>query len=792
MKNFSLTAIGLALLALASAASAQSTSDIGKITVTGEGDKLGTGLLIDEDTPKAKSTVTKAQIEKMRPSSNPYQNLSLLPGVNSSSYDATGLFGGNMRVRGFNSDQMGFTINGAPVNDSGSFSVFPQEYSDSENLCEIFITQGATDTEAPHIGASGGNVGLSTCGASDTAGGKVSVSAGQLSFGRVFLRGDTGKIGNFKGFLSASQAKVNKWKGEGKADRNHIDAGAEYVVANVKLSGSLLYNKAVTNNFRTLTLGELATYGFNADFATSPPQHQTPVAGVGQTEAAPPFPANASPAYYGYSLNPFENYLITTKANIQINPALRLDIEPYYWYGYGTGGTQQTTVTEGLGANRLHGGIGDVNGDGDALDKVLVYRGSVTKTNRPGVTVKASYTLDNQRILGGVWFERARHRQTAPATTIDNNGNIGDLWLRSDASLLHYADGALYQNRDVLTISTGKSAFVTDTIDLLNSKLQLVPGLSWRSIQRDFTNYASSGSNAAVTTTANFSTAAPYQISKTYSQVLPSLAASYQVSPEVQGFASISKNFKAPGNFEYFNLANGVTIVNGVGTAASIAPLTVDAETSVNLDAGVRYKTDLFKASATAFLVKFKNRIASGFDPVTASTHDYNVGDSTVKGLELEAGTAPYKGFSAYVSVTYTRSTIDNDIPATSTTFYPTSGVQFPDTPKGMAALSLQYSQGPFLANLAGKYTSRRLITLVGDQSLPGFTTIDLNAAYQLPVLGPFKKPVVRLNVSNLTNKEYLLANAGSGSSISINAANNPSVYGGAPRFTSLTLGSDF
>ncbi len=284
MKKFPLTAIGLALAALASAASAQSTSDIGKITVTGEGDKLGTGLMIDEDTPKAKSTVTKAQIEKMRPTSNPYQNLALLPGVNSSSYDGTGLFGGNLRVRGFNSDQMGFTINGAPVNDSGNFAVYPQEYTDSENLCEIFITQGATDTEAPHVGASGGNVGLSTCAPSDKAGGKVSVSVGQLSFGRMFLRGDTGKIGNFKGFLSASKATADKWKGMGKADRDHIDAAAEYTIANVKLSGSMLWNKAVNNNLRSLTLAQLATEGYNADFSTVLPQHTPGVNGTKQTE----------------------------------------------------------------------------------------------------------------------------------------------------------------------------------------------------------------------------------------------------------------------------------------------------------------------------------------------------------------------------------------------------------------------------------------------------------------------------------------------------------------------------
>ena len=149
MKTFPLHAITLALLALTGAAQAQQSSNVDKITVTGEGDKLGAGLMVDEDAPKARSTVTKAVIDKERPGSNPFQALTYLPGVNASSLDATGLFGGNLRVRGFNSDQMGFTINGAPVNDSGNFAVYPQEYTDSENLCEIFITQGATDTEAP-------------------------------------------------------------------------------------------------------------------------------------------------------------------------------------------------------------------------------------------------------------------------------------------------------------------------------------------------------------------------------------------------------------------------------------------------------------------------------------------------------------------------------------------------------------------------------------------------------------------------------------------------------------------
>ena len=787
MRTFTLNVVALAMLAMLGAARAQTTTELNKVTVTGEGDKLGTGLLMDEDAPKARSSVTKAQLEKTRSSGNPFQALALLPGVNSSSFDATGLFGGNLRVRGFNSDQMGFTINGAPVNDSGSFSVFPQEYVDSENLCSLYITQGAPDTDAPHVGASGGNVGIQSCAPEDVQRTRIALSGGQLGYFRGFARVDTGKMGGFKGFVSISDSRVDKWKGPGKADRKHLDAGAEYDLGSGnKLSASLLYNRAITNNFQSFNRAGWAANGYFADFSSVIPQHATPVAGTKQTDT------NPSPAYYGYALNPFENYLLSGKATFALNDRLRLDVNPYFWYGYGTGGVQQTTLSESSSGTSVHGGIADINGDGDRLDTVLVYRGSLTQTYRPGVTTSLTYVVDNHKINGGVWFEQARHRQTQPAVTVGNDGGVTDIWL--GGNLLKYNDGSTYQGRNQNTVSTGESVFVQDTVDLLAAKLQVTPAFSYRRIKREFDNYANSGTAGSGASAG--SSGVDYSVDKTYGAALPSLAVSYQATDRLQVFSSLAKNFKAPGNFEYQSLATGVTYANGVGTSTGSLPLTVKQETSINLDVGARYKGDLFRASATAFYNKFKDRIASSFDPIQQITHDFNVGDSTTKGLELEAGTVPIAGFSAYGSLTYTKSTLDSDMPASATTFYPTAGKQFPDTPKGMAALSLQYANGPYLINVAGKYTTSRFLTLTNDVAIPAFTTFDLNAAWKLPTPSGtgFKNPIIRLNVSNIFNKQYFMANAGSGSNITIvgSATGAPFYYAGAPRFTSLTFQVDY
>ncbi len=120
--KFQLTQISILVSALflAAGANAQSTTDVGTIQVQGAPGGADTGLIQQEESPRARSSVNRKSIENQNPVNNPYQVINLLPGVSQFSQDGTGLFGGSLRIRGFNSDQLGFTINGAPVNDSGS------------------------------------------------------------------------------------------------------------------------------------------------------------------------------------------------------------------------------------------------------------------------------------------------------------------------------------------------------------------------------------------------------------------------------------------------------------------------------------------------------------------------------------------------------------------------------------------------------------------------------------------------------------------------------------------------
>ncbi|NBY68066.1 MAG: TonB-dependent receptor, partial [Betaproteobacteria bacterium] len=509
---------------------AQQGTDVGKINVEGLPGATDSGLITQEETPKARSSVNRAYLDKLNPSANAFQAIDLLPGVNAFSSDATGLFGGGIRVRGFAGDQMGLTINGAPVNDSGNFAVYPQEYTDSENLCEVFVTQGSTDTDAPHVGASGGNLGMVTCSPKDKFGMRAAMSSGQLKYQRAFARIDTGKFGpsDTKAFVSYSKTTANKFKGPGGADREHIDLAAEArPSADVFLSASVLYNNAINNNIRALNNAQIAQYGRNFDFSSVVPQHLTPVAGTAQSEVSP------ADGFYKYNVNPFRNYLFTSKAEFKVNKDLTVSAEPYYWYGYGTGGSQLQLLSEG-GTGTLATRVKDINGDGDTLDKVMTYGSSVTETNRPGVTFKANYRVDNHNVNAGYWTERAVHRQTGPRVTFDNAGNPSSVWLDKTSAYLLRGDGLPYQARDWKTISTGSSLFVQDSISLMQDKLSLQVGVRNSSIDRDFINYANAGTYGVGRADLD------YEIKRTYSKVLPSFGAKFNLDNEKSVFFNVA------------------------------------------------------------------------------------------------------------------------------------------------------------------------------------------------------------------------------------------------------------
>ena len=752
---------------------------IGTIVITGQGDKLGAGQLLKEDATKARSTVTRAATEKDRATGNSFQAMSLMPGVNTYSHDATGLFGGSISVRGFTADQMGVTINGVPVNDSGSYSVFPQEYSDQENLCIQTLAPGAPDVESPHIGSSGGSLGIISCDPEDKKRVRFAYTLGGLSLKRAFVRADSGRFANnmAKVFLSYSHSSADKWKGPGRAERDHIDAAFSLDInPNARIVGSILYNKAINNNLFSMSLAQLRANGYRYDFSPVFPGHVTPVTGTAQVDA------NPNPQFYKLAINPFENAIASVSASFRLSENTNLKVQPYFWYGYGTGGVQQRLQAENgflNNAGTAVNGTVDLNGDGDTLDRVIVANSSVTRTRRPGITAELSHALGNHQLKLGIWYERAEHRQTGPAVKVDNNGNF-DPWLRENTIVR--PSGLPYQSRDWLTISPAYQVYAADTFNFDNDKGTLTVGLRAPHITRTFTNWASEAGGNSLNS---------YTFQKSFATLLPQAGLRYNFSKEQQVFANIGKNFRAAPNFAFAPTNGNITVTAGV----PVLTTQIEPETAIATDIGYRYQGKAVTASVTFFNVDFKNRQSNAFDPDTLKNVYTNAGKTTKRGLEFEGGTALMGGLSGYLSATVQEDKMKNDLRVSATQVLPTTGKTYTLLPKYMAGASLQYASGPLYMRLKAKYTGKQWATLMNDEEVPSYTLMDFDAGYKFADMGMLKSPLVRFNISNLGNAGYRNPSSGSVTNavaVGTRTAQTVFYYMGAPRLASVTFSADF
>jgi iron complex outermembrane receptor protein len=775
--RLSMIALACQLACLGITANAQEASDTtatavpkkAEVIITGK--KIGMGLMVTEDAPKARSTITAEELEKQRPTGNAYEALEMLPSVNSYNMDATGLFGGGLTLRGFNSDQIGATINGVPVNDSGSFSVYPQEYVDQENTCSEFVTQGSTDVDSPQVGATGGNFGIVTCNPENDKRVRVMQTFGQLNMYKTFVRYDTGLAADkrSKAFISVSHAQADKWKGKGGANRDHLDAGFNYDWDRFNyVHATLLWNEANNNNINNLLLKEIQQNGYYYDTSSVFAGHATPTKGKADVDAT------QTPPYYGLSRNPFRNAIFSATAKFRLNENTDLKIVPYYWFGFGNGGIQQRVQKESTGF--LNSATGkttaavDLNGDGDTLDTVIVASASVTRTQRPGVTASVTYTMGDHTILGGVWYEKATHRQTGPMVAVDNNGGF-DPYLQDNQIMR--PDGTPFESRDWKTVSTAYQAFLQDTFVTLEDKATFNFGLRTPYIKRDVTNFASEGN-----------TFGTYRLEKTYHTPLPQLGARYRLTADDQLFASVAKNMKAPPNFVFGNAGTNVQFVNG----AAVLKGDVQAETSVNTDIGYRHQDSKYIATLTVFDVNFKNRQATAFDEVSQASSYTNVGDVRNRGFEIEANNMPIHGWAFYGSIGYQKSEIKNDLRTSATASLATSGKEMPNTPRWKGGLSAEYSDGAFYVRAKARATSQQQATLLNDETAPGYTTFGLDGGYTFENFGLIKRPKLQWNISNITNKQYRNP---SSTSVTNSTGTNVRYYLGAPRFASVTLSVD-
>ena len=134
-------------------ATKRAVQQLSTVEVKAQSLALGGGLMSVQEAPKAVSTISRDAIVKSAPGATFVQAIASIPGAVTATDDFTGLNDGTASIRGYTLDEIGVTVNGAPINDSGNYKIYPTEYGDTENMGDITVQQGYPDNDMPIPGA---------------------------------------------------------------------------------------------------------------------------------------------------------------------------------------------------------------------------------------------------------------------------------------------------------------------------------------------------------------------------------------------------------------------------------------------------------------------------------------------------------------------------------------------------------------------------------------------------------------------------------------------------------------
>ncbi len=718
MKKQLFAGVAFAALIIPGASFAQSSGTIAaeEIIVTGSRGPKGVEGVQLPDSPKARTVLTNEFLSTQGPGQSVLQSINVVPSVNFTNNDPFGSSGGNVRIRGFDGNRISLTFDGLPLNDTGNYAIFSGQQLDPEIIEQVNVNQGTTDVDSPTAASSGGTINYRSLTPSEEFGATVVGTYGGTQsyrkFHRVLALIQTGDIfgTGIRGFVSASRAFNEKWKGVGDINKQQYNAKLYYKFNGndfIALAGH--YNRNRNFAYRTnLTLAQanidLADNGRfdfdNNDRCDRPlasaarPEDELnvaqPTTGTPNNPAGTPFALdNSCTNYAGLRLNPSNTGNVRFNSKFSITPQLVLTVDAGYQYTLATGGTLFSTQFEnsaqlqgsrfalnaaGANANPTVGV--DLNGDGSignfgtlvggvftpaaanatqsnfVADRVAYYSPSLTNTNRFTFLTSLRWDFaEGQSFRLAYARDSGRHRQTGVGSFLNQFGDTSNVFGgRGGTPAVLAADGTPIRFRDRFSIAALHQISGVYIGKFFDEALEVTLGARvpffFRNLNQFCYTQASNG-NA-------YCSSQPASTLRIIGQNDP-----IPTTGAIAYYAPFGRNYRykdfLPNVGVTYRITPQIQLFAGYAKGLS-APRTdnlyrqpainVASETTDNFDVGVRYSSARIQASFGGFYNKFANRIVSAFDPDQNISIDRNVGRVQIKGLEASLDVRPVEWFS--------------------------------------------------------------------------------------------------------------------------------------------------
>jgi iron complex outermembrane receptor protein len=758
---------GQACAAEAAAADA-SAADVEEVIVYGKGES------------RQVQTIAVQDIERAAPGTSPIKLVEKLPGVNFQSADAFGAYEWSTRIsiRGFNQNQLGFTLDGVPLGDMsyGNFNgLHISRAIASEDIGGVELAQGAGSLATASTSNLGGSLMFKSRDPSAKLGLFAAATYGSDNTYRGYARFETGELPTgTRAYISYTTQHADKWKGVGEQKQEQIDLKVVQPLGEFTLTGFYDWSHRRENDYQDLSLGMIKRLGYNWDNISGDWAKAVAIANTYLANPAGDCTTNAYPspvkcvddAYYNASgLRDDQLWGLTFAGPILVE-GLKGSATLYGHRNDGQG-TWYTPYTP----SPNYGKPGATTDNAPISVRTTEY-----SIDRVGVVGGLDWTLGAHVISLGGWYEENKFNQARRFYGLNlaaPQRDSLDFMRNPFATQWEYAfktTTAQAYLQDVWTITDAvKVNFGFKSLKVENTAQTIVgvPNIT-----------------GSITSKDSF---------------LPQVGATWKVNADHELFAGYTENMRAfgaahTGLSPFASDQAGFDVIIGKTKLSSGATLSLEPETSKTLEAGWRFHVQSLTGVAAIYYVKFDNRLigtTTGAGIVGNPTILANAGGVTSAGFETAATWKINDAWSLFGSYAYNDSTYDDDVkdPSTGAVTQRISGKTTTDTPKHLLNAEIAYDQNGWFATLGAHYTSKRFFTYSNDQSVPAYTTVDLSAGYRFEAEGMLKGLEVQANVTNLLDKSYISTIGSNGFGFS---GDSQTLLTAAPRQAFITVKKQF
>lgn len=678
------------------------------------------------------------------PGSSPLEVLNKLPGVNFQSADTFGAYEWSARItlRGFNQNQLGFTLDDVPLGDMsyGNYNgLHISRAIINENIGRTVLSEGTGALETASTNNLGGTIQFYSVDPSEEFGVTLAQGVGSDSARRSFIKLDSGRLSTgTKFYVSYVNQDSDKWKGAGDQRQEQ---------ANGKLIQSIGDDSAVTAfvnwsdrreiDYQDLSKEYIAKLGYNWDNYYPNWQYAIDAARgiyhLGENTTSDALDA----AYYAGS-----GLRVDVIAGATLDVALTDDIR------FKATGYHHTNDGRGLWYTPYT--------RSPATGAPIALRTTEYDINRNGVVAAVTATFGIHKIEGGVWYE---HNDFDQARRFYNVGIASPMQQPYDFPTNPFFTQWEYQfGTDTVQLHLQDTVTVTDALTV---------NVGFKSPHVDIQNTTKAGPNLNGKISAE-------------EDFLPQVGVTYALGPDNELFFNFAQNMRA-----FQSAATGASPFSTTQAGFNAIKDSLKPETSTTYEGGWRYRNDYLEAQATVYHIDFYDRLLAiqqgpgiqGNPAVLA-----NVGSVVTNGAELGISLHPIQYWNLLSSVSYNDSQY-NDNYTTNGVLIPTKGKQVVDSPKWMLKAELSYDDGNLYGHIGADYFAKRYYTYLNDNYAGAYAIWNLGLGYRFEQ--PFqymKELTIQLNVNNLLDRKYISTVGSNGFVNSDPTGTNQTLLVGAPR----------